>query len=52
MKEYDEARTCYLTIVGHRIEHFLLNTATLNVIGIPDMNLWITRDNLTLSDPL
>ena len=45
----DETRTCFM-----KIERYLAprdaNKAMLNVLAIPDMNLWITTDNVTICD--
>jgi hypothetical protein len=47
----DEPRTCFLKIETLHPPHFG-TIAMLNVLAIPDMNLWITPDNVTICDAL
>ena len=48
----NEARTCFAKIETYQSPGNFANIAMLNVLAIPDMNLWITPENVTICDAL
>ena len=48
----NEARTCFAKIETYQSPGNFANIAMLNILAIPDMNLWITPDNVTICDAL
>jgi hypothetical protein len=48
----NEARTCFAKIETYQSPGNFANIAMLNILAIPDMNFWITPENVTFCDAL
>ena len=47
-----EAQTCFLKIDSYPASEVSSPVANLNMLAIPDLNLWITQDHITICDAL